>query len=113
MQAHDGHFSAWREDAGRPMSRVSGQSILCTGRRPVRRGIVADATDATGSVIRKLKNCKRLLYYELSVQNPTGSGCSVPVAAMLPAEHTIRVIANLKKTDSQLPEFSHTVCREG
>ena len=42
MQAHACYFSAWREDVGRPMSRISGQSILCTGRRPVRRGVVAD-----------------------------------------------------------------------
>jgi len=29
-----------------------------------------------------------MLYYELSVCNPIGSGCSIPVAAMLSSDHT-------------------------
>ena len=50
--------------------------------------------DATGSVVRKIPNCKRILYYEMSVHNPTGSGCSIPVAAMLASDHTVSSISN-------------------
>ena len=49
--------------------------------------------DATGSVVRNIPNCKRILYYEVSICNPSGSGC-IPVAAMLTSEHTVTAIAH-------------------
>ena len=46
-----------------------------------------------GSVVRNIPNCKRILYYELSICNLRGIGC-VPVAAMLTSEHTVTSIAH-------------------
>ena len=54
--------------------------------------------DATGSVVRKIPNCKRILYYEISIRNPSGTGCSIPVAAMLSSDHTISTISNFVQT---------------
>jgi Ubiquitin carboxyl-terminal hydrolase/Ulp1 protease family, C-terminal catalytic domain len=50
--------------------------------------------DATGSVVRKMPQFKRILYYELSVRNPTGIGSNIPVAGMIASEHTVAVISN-------------------
>ena len=55
---------------------------------------IAVFLDATGSVVRKLRNCKRILYYELSVRNPIGSGCSISVAAMLSSDHTVTAVSH-------------------
>ena len=54
--------------------------------------------DATGSVVRKIPNCKRILYYEMSIRNPSGSGCSIPVAATLASDHTVSTISNFLQT---------------
>ena len=54
--------------------------------------------DATGSVVRKIPNCKRILYYEMSIRNPSGSGCSIPVAAMLASDHTVSAISHFLQT---------------
>jgi len=43
MQAHAGYLPLRLEDVGRPVSRVSGQSVFLTGRRSLRRVIVAHA----------------------------------------------------------------------
>jgi len=43
LQAHAGNITVWRKDVEWPVFRVSGQSVLHTGRWPLRRGIIADA----------------------------------------------------------------------
>lgn len=45
--------------------------------------------DATGSVVRKMPNSKRILYYELSLNNPVKGGPSLPVASMLTEDHAV------------------------
>jgi len=50
--------------------------------------------DATGSVVRKMPGCSRILYYELTIRNPIGGGSGVPIAAMLSSNQTVSVIGN-------------------
>ena len=54
--------------------------------------------DATGSVVRKIPNCRSILYYKMSIQNPSGRGCSIPVAAMLASDNTVSTISNFLQT---------------
>ncbi|KAK3092502.1 hypothetical protein FSP39_003739 [Pinctada imbricata] len=45
--------------------------------------------DATGSVVRKNENGKRMLYYELSVRHPVKGKMGLPVSAMLTEDNSL------------------------
>eukprot|EP00112_Aurelia_sp_Birch-Aquarium-sp1_P007934 Seg1866.7 transcript_id=Seg1866.7/GoldUCD/mRNA.D3Y31 product="Sentrin-specific protease 1" protein_id=Seg1866.7/GoldUCD/D3Y31 len=51
--------------------------------------------DATGTVVEKLKGCKRILIYSLTTRNPFGKSPPVPLAELISSSHTSGSIRRL------------------